>query len=159
MEDFYRAVNKIAPSLIRVDADEVTYNMHVILRFELEQEIVTGRDRAEDLPEAWNAKMKEYLGIDVPDDARGVLQDVHWSGGGLGYFPTYSLGNVMSLQIWERVREAIPDLDEQFEQGEFGPCANGWASTSTAMGASSRRRKRSSAWPVRRSTPGRTSAT
>ena len=79
----------------------------------------TGAIALADLPEAWNAKMKEYLGIDVPDDRRGVLQDVHWSGGGLGYFPTYSLGNVMSLQIWERVREAIPDLDEQFERGEF----------------------------------------
>jgi len=120
VEDFYRAVNKIQPSFIRVDADQVTYNMHVILRFELEQEIVTGAIALADLPEAWNAKMKEYLGVDVPDDRRGVLQDVHWSGGGFGYFPTYSLGNVMSLQIWERVREAIPDLDEQFEQGEFG---------------------------------------
>jgi carboxypeptidase Taq len=119
LEDFYRAVNKIEPSFIRVDADQVTYNMHVILRFELEQELVTGSMALEDVPEAWNAKMKEYLGVDVPDDRRGVLQDVHWSGGGMGYFPTYSLGNVISLQIWEKVRESIPDLDEQFEQGEF----------------------------------------
>ncbi len=121
VEDFYRAVNKIEPTFIRVDADQVTYNMHVILRFELEQEIVTEAIALADVPEAWNAKIKEYLGIDVPDDRRGVLQDVHWSGGGLGYFPTYSLGNVMSLQIWQRVRDAIPNLDEQFEQGEFGP--------------------------------------
>ncbi|MBA3716788.1 MAG: carboxypeptidase M32 [Actinobacteria bacterium] len=120
VESFYRAVNKIQPSLIRVDADQVTYNMHVILRFELEQAIIDGSIALEDLPEAWNAKMKEYLGIDVPDDRRGVLQDVHWSGGGLGYFPTYSLGNVISLQIWGKVREAIPDLDDQFERGEFG---------------------------------------
>lgn len=120
VEDFYRAVNKIEPSFIRVDADQVTYNMHVILRFELEQEIISGLVPLADLPEAWNAKMKEYLGVDVPDDRRGVLQDVHWSGGGLGYFPTYSLGNVISLQIWERVREAMPDLDDQFEHGEFG---------------------------------------
>ena len=120
VEDFYRAVNKIEPSFIRVDADQVTYNMHVILRFELEQEIVSGSIALADVPEAWNAKMKEYLGIDVPDDRRGVLQDVHWSGGGFGYFPTYSLGNVISLQIWERVREEIPDLEEQFERGEFG---------------------------------------
>jgi carboxypeptidase Taq len=119
LEDFYRAVNRIVPSFIRVDADQVTYNMHVILRFELEQEIVTGAIALADVPEAWNAKMQEYLGVDVPDDRRGVLQDVHWSGGGFGYFPTYALGNVMSLQIWERVHEAIPDLDEQFEQGEF----------------------------------------
>jgi carboxypeptidase Taq len=119
LEDFYRAVNKIEPSFIRVDADQVTYNMHVILRFELEQEIVTGAIALADVPEAWNAKMQEYLGVDVPDDRRGVLQDVHWSGGGFGYFPTYALGNVMSLQIWERVYEAIPDLDDQFERGEF----------------------------------------
>jgi carboxypeptidase Taq len=120
LEDFYRAVNKIQPTFIRVDADQVTYNLHVILRFELEQEIIGGSVALKDLPEAWNARMKEYLGVDVPDDRRGVLQDVHWSGGGLGYFPTYSLGNVISLQIWEKVREAIPDLDDQFEQGEFG---------------------------------------
>jgi carboxypeptidase Taq len=125
VEDFYRAVNKIEPSFIRVDADQVTYNMHVILRFELEQEIVTGALALEDVPEAWNAKMKEYLGIDVPDDRRGVLQDVHWSSGGFGYFPTYSLGNVISLQIWEKVRDAIPDLDDQFERGEFG-ALRGW---------------------------------
>ncbi len=120
VDDFYRAVNKIQPSLIRVDADQVTYNMHVILRFELEQEILAGSIALKELPEAWGARMKEYLGIDVPDDRRGVLQDVHWSGGSMGYFPTYSLGNVISLQIWEKVREALPDLDEQFEQGEFG---------------------------------------
>ena len=142
VEDFYRAVNKIEPSFIRVDADQVTYNMHVILRFELEQEIITGAIALEDVPEAWNAKMKEYLGIDVPDDRRGVLQDVHWSGGGFGYFPTYSLGNVISLQIWEKVREALPDLDEQFERGEFAPLARvARARTSIATGVSSRHRK------------------
>jgi carboxypeptidase Taq len=119
LDDFYRAVNKIQPSLIRVDADQVTYNMHIILRFELEQAILDGSVALKELPQAWGAKMKDYLGIDVPDDRRGVLQDVHWSGGGMGYFPTYSLGNVISLQIWEKVREAIPDLDEQFEEGEF----------------------------------------
>lgn len=121
VEGFHRAVNKIEPSLIRVDADQVTYNMHVILRFELEQEVLAGSVRLKELPEAWNARMKEYLGVDVPDARRGVLQDVHWSGGAIGYFPTYSLGNVMSLQIWERVRDALPDLDDQLERGEFGP--------------------------------------
>ena len=119
VETFYRAVNKVEPSLIRVDADEVTYNMHIILRFELEQEIMGGEIALRDLPEAWNTRMREYLGVDVPDDARGVLQDVHWSGGSLGYFPTYSLGNVISVQIWERVLEEMPDLPEQFERGEF----------------------------------------
>ena len=113
------------PSLIRVEADEATYNLHIILRFELEQEILSGELALEDLPEAWNARTAEYLGIDVPDDAQGVLQDVHWSGGAIGYFPTYALGNVVSVQLWEQVRAAIPDLDTQFERGEFGELA-GW---------------------------------
>jgi carboxypeptidase Taq len=119
-ESFYRAINKVKPSLIRVEADEVTYNMHIILRFELEQEIMAGRIDLRELPEAWNARMEEYLGVRVPDDADGVLQDIHWPGGSIGYFPTYSLGNVISVQIWERAREALPDLDDQFEAGEFG---------------------------------------
>jgi len=120
LDEFYRAVNKVQPSLIRVEADEVTYNLHIILRFELEQEIMAGQIALEELPEAWDARMEEYLGIDVPDAARGVLQDVHWSFGGFGYFPTYSLGNVVSVQIWEKLCEAIPDLDDQIEQAEFG---------------------------------------
>ena len=120
LETFYGAVNKVQPSFIRVEADEVTYNLHIILRFELEQEIMGGSIAPADLPEAWNARMKEYLGVDVPNDAQGVLQDVHWSFGGFGYFPTYSLGNVVSVQIWEKVVEAIPDIDDQIEAGEFG---------------------------------------
>jgi carboxypeptidase Taq len=119
-EAFYRAVNRVHPSLIRIDADEITYNMHIILRFELEQELIEDRLAIEDLPEAWNARMDEYLGVEVPDDARGVLQDMHWAGGSIGYFPTYSLGNVMSVQIWERAKEDLGDLDERFEHGEFG---------------------------------------
>jgi carboxypeptidase Taq len=119
-EAFYRAVNKVQPSLIRIDADEVTYNMHIILRFELEQDLIEGRIAVADLPGAWNAKMHEYLGVDVPDDAHGVLQDMHWAGGGFGYFPTYALGNVISVQIWERAMEDLGSLDERFEQGEFG---------------------------------------
>ena len=120
LDRFYRAVNRVRPSYIRVDADEATYNLHIILRFELELEIVNDRIALKDLPEAWNTRFKEYLGIDVPEDRLGILQDVHWSGGGLGYFPTYSLGNIVSLQIWEKVREALPDLEEDFERGEFG---------------------------------------
>ena len=120
LEEFYRAINKVEPSLIRIEADEATYNLHIILRFELEQEILDGSLDLADLPEAWNARMTEYMGVDVPDDAHGVLQDVHWSGGAIGYFPTYSLGNVISVQLWDQVREAIPDLDQQFERGEFG---------------------------------------
>ena len=120
LDEFYRAINKVEPSLIRIEADEATYNLHIILRFELEQEILDGSLDLADLPEAWNARMTEYMGVDVPDDAHGVLQDVHWSGGAIGYFPTYSLGNVISVQLWDQVREAIPDLDQQFERGEFG---------------------------------------
>jgi carboxypeptidase Taq len=119
-EAFYRGVNRVQPSLIRIDADEVTYNLHIILRFELEQDLIEGRVAVADLPAAWNAKMHEYLGVEVPDDARGVLQDMHWAAGGFGYFPTYALGNVISVQIWERAKEDLGDLDERFEQGEFG---------------------------------------
>ena len=125
LDEYYRAINKVEPSLIRVEADEATYNLHIILRFELEQQILSGEIALEDLPEAWNERMKEYLGIDVPDDAQGVLQDVHWSGGAIGYFPTYALGNVISVQLWEQLRAELPDLDSQFERGEFGDLA-GW---------------------------------
>ena len=108
LDVFYGAINKVQPSLIRVEADEATYNLHIILRFELEQEILSGELALEDLPEAWNARMAEYLGIEVPDDARGVLQDVHWSGGAIGYFPTYALGNVISVQLWDQLRADAP---------------------------------------------------
>ena len=121
LETFYRFVNQVRPSLIRIHADEVTYNMHIILRFELEQEILAGTVALRDLPEEWNRRMWEYLGIEVPDDAHGVLQDVHWSGGSMGYFPTYSLGNVMSVQIWERAKEDLTEVDEQIERGQFAP--------------------------------------
>jgi carboxypeptidase Taq len=118
-ETFYRAANRVEPSLIRVEADQVTYGMHVILRFELEQDIVEGRLDLADLPEAWNARMKDYLGIDVPSDALGVLQDIHWAHGIFGYFPTYALGTVMSVQIWEAARRDLGDLDAQIRAGEF----------------------------------------
>jgi carboxypeptidase Taq len=119
-ERFYRAINRVKPSFIRVDADEATYNLHIILRFELEQEIMAGSIDLKELPAIWNARFEEYLGIPVPNDTLGVLQDVHWSGGGFGYFPTYSLGNIISVQIWEKALSEIPDLHDQFEQGEFG---------------------------------------
>ena len=121
VEQFYAAANKSQPSLIRIEADEVTYGMHVILRFELEQDIINGRVALEDLPEAWGQKMHDYLGVDVPDDAHGVLQDMHWSTGLIGYFSTYLLGTVMSVQIWERMAEDLDDLDELMERGEFAP--------------------------------------
>jgi carboxypeptidase Taq len=120
-ESFYRAVNRVQPSLIRIHADECTYNLHIILRFELEQELVSGRLAAADASEAWDAKMREYLGIDVPDVADGVLQDMHWSGGSFGYFPTYALGNVISGQLWQRIGRELPDLSEQVKAGELGP--------------------------------------
>src|SRR5919106_838698 len=120
-EAFYRAVNRVRPSLIRIHADEVTYNLHVILRFELEQEIVEGRVDLRELPEEWNRRMWEYLRVEAPSDAVGVLQDTHWSSGLIGYFPTYSLGNIMSVQIWERLKEDLPELEEGFERGELAP--------------------------------------
>src|SRR5579862_815959 len=118
-EDWYSEVNAVAPSLIRVEADEATYNLHIILRFELEQELLAGSFPLEQLREEWDRRMWEYLGIEVPDAASGVLQDMHWSIGAIGYFSTYALGNLISAQIWEKVHEDVPDLDEQFERGEF----------------------------------------
>lgn len=117
---FYKGINKVEPSLIRVNADEATYNMHIMLRLELEIGMVEGTIDVKDLPEVWNAKMQEYLGIVPPDDAKGVLQDIHWSGGTLGYFSTYALGNLISAQLWEKIHADVPDLDEQFRRGEFG---------------------------------------
>jgi carboxypeptidase Taq len=119
LDAFLAAINRAEPGLIRVEADETTYSLHVILRFDLERQLIEGVLDAKDLPEAWNERMRELLGVQVPDDARGVLQDVHWSGGSIGYFPTYALGNVISLQIWAVVRDAIMDLDKQMEAGEL----------------------------------------
>jgi carboxypeptidase Taq len=119
-EAFYRAVNKVEPAHIRVEADEVTYSLHIILRFELEQELLSGELDLRELPAAWNSRMQKYLGVTVTDDAQGVLQDTHWSGASLGYFPTYALGNVISLQIWEQALAAMPDLADQLGRGEFG---------------------------------------
>lgn len=124
-EAFYRAVNRSYPSLIRVEADEVTYNPHVLLRFELENELLEGRLKVSDLPEAWNTRFKSYLGIDVPSDREGVLQDIHWSFVGFAEFPGYTLGNIISAQLMETIRAEIPDLDGQIERGEFAPLL-GW---------------------------------
>jgi carboxypeptidase Taq len=117
---WYRQVNGVEPSLIRVDADEATYNLHVVLRFELEQELLAGSVELERLPEEWNRRVWEYLGVEVPDDRRGVLQDTHWATGLMGYFSTYALGNLISAQLWERITADLPDLDESFTRGEFG---------------------------------------
>jgi carboxypeptidase Taq len=119
LDDFVTAVNRAEPGLIRVEADETTYSLHIILRFELERALIEERLAPKDLPEVWNDQMHELLGVEVQDDARGVLQDIHWSQGGIGYFPTYALGNVISLQIWAAVQEAIPDVEAQMEAGEL----------------------------------------
>jgi carboxypeptidase Taq len=117
-ETWFRSINDVAPGLIRIEADEASYNLHIILRFELEQQIMNGLDLRE-LPSAWNEAMSRYLHVEVPNDELGVLQDMHWSRGGFGYFPTYSLGNVISVQIWERLRQDVADVDEQIARGEF----------------------------------------
>ena len=119
LDTFYKGINKVEPSLIRVNADEATYNMHIMLRLELEIGMIEGAVKVKDLPEIWNAKMDEYLGVVPPDDAKGVLQDIHWSGGTLGYFSTYALGNLISAQLWEKIAADIPDLDDQFRNGKF----------------------------------------
>jgi carboxypeptidase Taq len=121
----YGAVNLVEPSLIRVDADEATYNLHIMLRFDLERALLTGELPVSELPSAWNERVRGDLGIEVPDDRRGCLQDVHWSMGAIGYFPTYTLGTLYAAQFWHAVQREIPDLDEQFRRGEFGPLL-GW---------------------------------
>lgn len=124
----YRAVNRVQPSLIRVEADEVTYNLHIMLRVEIEMGLLDGSLKVADLPDVWNAKMKEYLGVTPPDDRRGVLQDVHWSGGGFGSFPAYTVGNVMSVQFLEAARRDVPGLDEALGRGDYQPLL-GWLQT------------------------------
>lgn len=116
---FYKGINKVQPSLIRVEADEATYNLHIMLRLEIEIALLEGTLQVKDLPEYWNAKMQEYLGLTPPNDAQGVLQDIHWSMGSLGYFSTYALGNLVSVQLWERIQRDIPDLPDQIRRGEF----------------------------------------
>jgi len=120
VEGFYRAVNAVRPSLIRIHADEATYCLHVILRFELEQELIGGRLAPAEVPGAWDAKVREYLGLEVPDVAQGALQDVHWASGAFGYFPTYALGTIVAAQLWERLRADVPDLDAAMAAGELG---------------------------------------
>jgi carboxypeptidase Taq len=124
-EKFYRAINRVQPSLIRIEADELTYNMHIMIRFELEQAMLDGRLKTKELPEAWNAKYGAYLGITPPNNAQGCMQDTHWAIGLIGYFPTYSLGNILSVQLFEAAKQAHPDLEEQFARGEFGALL-GW---------------------------------
>lgn len=120
-DDFYRAINATEPGYIRVDADEATYNLHVLLRFEIEQALLNKDLSIADLPGAWNEKMQKYLGVTPPDDARGCLQDVHWSGGAFGYFATYTLGNLYACQFFDQAKHDIPTLETSFAAGDFAP--------------------------------------
>lgn len=119
MKDVFAAVNTSTPSLIRVDADESTYNMHIMIRFEIERALLAGSLKVADVPGEWNKRYQEYLGIKVPDDRRGCLQDVHWSFGLIGYFPTYTLGNLYAAQFWDKINADIPDLSKQIAKGKF----------------------------------------
>ena len=119
-EAFYRAANIVEPNFIRIESDEATYNLHIMLRFDLERALLHRDLSVKDLPGAWNERMRNDLGLEVKEDRIGCLQDVHWSSGLIGYFPTYSLGNLYAAQMWDTIRRELPDLDAQFEKGEFG---------------------------------------
>ncbi len=119
VEDFYRAINVVEPSLIRIEADEVTYSLHIIIRFEIEEALINDRVKVEDLPEIWNSKVREYLGITPSNDAEGVLQDVHWAGGQMGYFPSYMLGKLYGAQFFATAKKEIPDLEEKIASGDL----------------------------------------
>ena len=124
-ETFYRAINRVRPSLIRTEADEVTYNFHIMLRVEIEMALLEGNLAVKDLPEVWKLKMQEYLGVTPSDDARGALQDIHWSSGLYGSFPTYTIGNIMSAQFFAAARRDVPGLDEALARGNYAPL-RGW---------------------------------
>ena len=124
LDAFYFAVNNVERSFIRVEADEVTYNLHILLRFEMEQAMMNDGLSVDDVPSAWNERFEKYFGLTPPDDANGCLQDIHWSGGGIGYFPTYTLGNLYGAQLFEQAREDLGDLDAQFAAGDFSPLKN-----------------------------------
>jgi len=120
-EDFYRAANRVARTPIRMDSDEVTYNLHIAMRFELELALFEERLAPAELPDAWRELSRRYLGLEIADDSEGVLQDVHWYGGSFGYFPTYTLGNLIAAPLWELARDSLPGLDEQLAAGELEP--------------------------------------
>jgi carboxypeptidase Taq len=119
VDDVHGAINVVRPGLIRVGADEATYNLHIMLRFDLERAMIRGDLRPADLPGAWNERIRADLGVDVPDDRRGCLQDIHWASGALGYFPTYTLGNLYAAQLWEAAASALPDLEQELARGAF----------------------------------------
>jgi carboxypeptidase Taq len=119
LDQFYRGINRVQPSLIRVEADEATYNLHIMIRFDLETALMQEELQPADLPEAWRESYTTYLGVTPQDDASGVLQDVHWSGGMIGYFPTYALGNIIASQLWEKIEAGIPDLEQNIAECRF----------------------------------------
>jgi len=119
VQAFYRAINKVRPTFIRVEADEVTYNLHTMLRFELELDLLEGRLEARHAPDAWNDKVGEYLGLEVTEDRLGVLQDTHWSSGLIGYFPTYTIGNLASAQLFEKALADVPTIPDDIAHGRF----------------------------------------
>jgi len=125
VDSWYRAINKVKPSLIRVEADELTYNLHVMIRFEIECAVLEGVLDVNDIPSAWNQKYEDYLGVRPPTDSDGCLQDVHWSMGSIGYFPTYTMGNLLSYQIWDTLLQDLPNADDLIESGNFKPI-HGW---------------------------------
>ncbi|HEV7231615.1 MAG TPA: carboxypeptidase M32, partial [Bacteroidia bacterium] len=120
----YKAINMVKPSLIRTNADELTYHFHILIRFEIEKALIEGSVEVKDLPSLWNAKYKEYLGLDVPSDSQGVLQDIHWSHGSFGYFPTYSLGSFYAAQFYACAVKEISGLDAHIEAGNMMPLLN-----------------------------------
>jgi len=127
-DTMFRAANIVNPSFIRVEADETTYNLHIMLRFQIERAIIAGQLAVKDIPGEWNSLVEQYLGLKVPDDRRGCLQDVHWSFGAFGYFSTYTLGNLYAGQLWETINQQIPGLDAQLASGDFGPLKE-WLNT------------------------------
>jgi len=124
LDEFYAAINDVRPSFIRVEADEVTYNLHIMLRFELEQPLIAGDLQPADVPGVWNETFQRYFGITPDNDAVGCMQDVHWSAGLIGYFPTYALGNMYAAQFFNKASQELGDLNEQFAHGDFAPLRN-----------------------------------
>jgi len=125
VEAFYKAVNEVTPSLIRIEADELTYSLHIIIRYEVEKAIFDGGAKVDDLPALWNAKYKEYLGVEPKNDGEGILQDTHWSGGEFGYFPSYALGNLYGAQILNTMKKDMPDMEKRIASGDL-MCVNNW---------------------------------
>jgi carboxypeptidase Taq len=119
LKQFYAAINKVEPGPIRIEADEVTYNLHIIIRFEIEKALIDGTLAVKDLPEVWNSKMKQYLNVVVKNNAEGCLQDIHWSMGAFGYFPTYTLGNLYAAQLFATLKKQHPNWEKEVVQGDL----------------------------------------